>query len=990
MAEAARNTNISTDSSRLKKTNAVSFPRSGHHLLVNCLTKYFSGNLSFENTHGTESTNQIIHANNLHYCDYYKHCRQVPCSDEQVNFQKNHDFGLFVAHEQKQFKLNQEEFKKDNRKNYIIQYRELPVDSAVSEYNRRIENASFFKAKINDSPDFFSAFNSDFLEYWRRFINKWVLNPPKNAIVFSYEDLISDPFATLSRVITFLSDDEIDVAWLKQVISTMDISKKHSIQHFKYFDPYLSELNLKAHKNLQYKLKNARTENPGKYLDIKKEPISLMKAQENKDISLEENKSSTALYEKSLIYEKAIESLEESLNSKIDIIRLQQDKLDLLRNQLDLVKTEKNTLENQWNSRSFADNETKVQLASIKTKLEQALEEKNAIEEKSRKLQEELSTLKNTKSEAEQDKLSLEKALEASNQKLDSLESSKQQKNRDYESLREQYDTLEAKYVELKEKSQNNAIDAGEIKKYKKKLKKLKTELKKNKALKKQSNKYKSKLKKAESRILEINTQLQKNQAEIQGLNSSRLEREEIIRSLEGRLLESQSELELKMRDLDKLKKENESQQQNFTRVQQQNSDIRNEQVKNLTRLNNQVTALENYLEASRRELEESKSKTENALSQLKERNASLENLKNINSDLEARLNERSEITRSLEKSLAELNDEISAKEALRQEEQKKSENLRSRLEAEQNSNTQLNQRINTLESKLEVQELEKKRKQEHIFTLENYLEKEKKEKEFIQDNLRNQALEYLRKLDSTSHDLKNRKIASEQLTQRVGSLEEQLEASSREIVSLRQAYEQALGEKSELLQSFVTQIGEIENLNNQLDSLEEDKLAAEDESRDLKSRIMTLQDSKNLLIRKNKIYEQSLDNLDKHYRSSLSENKSLHEAIRELELKNEVLAQLKDELSSKKIALLNTKHFLEDLLDVNSLDLYTRSKEMNRLRAQIKEKEFDFDAVQNHVINLNSEILKIKNSYSWKIGYRFTRIIYRFFRWVPFIRKRL
>src|SRR5688572_24745728 len=71
-------------SNRLIPTLCVSPPRSGHHLLTNYLFKYFSGDVTFSDLAGHETAyraKEIIAAGPLYYCEYYNHCRRIPCID---------------------------------------------------------------------------------------------------------------------------------------------------------------------------------------------------------------------------------------------------------------------------------------------------------------------------------------------------------------------------------------------------------------------------------------------------------------------------------------------------------------------------------------------------------------------------------------------------------------------------------------------------------------------------------------------------------------------------------------------------------------------------------------------------------------------------------------------------------------------------------------------------------------------------------------------
>ena len=58
----------------MQKIQNISLPRSGHHLLVRCLTQ--------------------IYKDQLNYCEFYTHCRKTPCRDPATNLQKKPRFQI--------------------------------------------------------------------------------------------------------------------------------------------------------------------------------------------------------------------------------------------------------------------------------------------------------------------------------------------------------------------------------------------------------------------------------------------------------------------------------------------------------------------------------------------------------------------------------------------------------------------------------------------------------------------------------------------------------------------------------------------------------------------------------------------------------------------------------------------------------------------------------------------------------------------------------
>lgn len=200
----------------------VSFPRSGHHLLVNLLLKYFSKNINYQNTDGPrthEVCKNVLQAGDFRYCEFYQHCQQTPCSDLKINFQKNHDFDLKLK--------NVFNFK------YIIQYRHA-LGSLVSWYMIMVE-----KEEIEDSKEAWEFFVYQKIIFWKKFTQKWVLkNKHPNILYLSYEALLKHPQEKLEEVINFIRPETtINLKLIEKIIHTQKIRALRQLNSFKYFDP---------------------------------------------------------------------------------------------------------------------------------------------------------------------------------------------------------------------------------------------------------------------------------------------------------------------------------------------------------------------------------------------------------------------------------------------------------------------------------------------------------------------------------------------------------------------------------------------------------------------------------------------------------------------------------------------------------------------------------------------------------------------------------
>ncbi len=203
---------------KIEKVACITYPRSGHHLLVNALLRYFSENLRYPEVKDSTRCTNVFQAGKLYYCEYYDHCRQHPCTDDRANFLKNHDFNLDLI---------------CNIKKQIIQIRN-PIESIVSYYKYH------YGPDITTKDDWL-AFASEKAEYWKQFVNKWVVsNCRENLITVNYSELIASPVNILRKVISFLDPScNVKLHFLKKVIKSLSISPKSSLDDFCYHDESL-------------------------------------------------------------------------------------------------------------------------------------------------------------------------------------------------------------------------------------------------------------------------------------------------------------------------------------------------------------------------------------------------------------------------------------------------------------------------------------------------------------------------------------------------------------------------------------------------------------------------------------------------------------------------------------------------------------------------------------------------------------------------------
>jgi hypothetical protein len=164
----------------------VSWPRSGHHLLVNLLRAYFGKGFG--------------------YCEFYSPqldcCRSVPCARrDRIHLTKNHDFDLTLPQLEGQ--------------KYLIQYRDF-IPSVVSNYE-------LFLMSHPDQPDTrdtFAAFAGTEFGRHRAFMRRWVQSDfGKAQLQLSYEQLVTYPHDCLRLAVWWVDPGQpIDEARIERVV----------------------------------------------------------------------------------------------------------------------------------------------------------------------------------------------------------------------------------------------------------------------------------------------------------------------------------------------------------------------------------------------------------------------------------------------------------------------------------------------------------------------------------------------------------------------------------------------------------------------------------------------------------------------------------------------------------------------------------------------------------------------------------------------------
>jgi hypothetical protein len=199
-----------------RKIKCMTFPRSGHRLLVSMLRQYFF------NGEPVARENGLYVSDVFTYCPNYGHCRAHPCSDARTNFQKDHDFELdtpisaTMAH--------------------VVQYRH-PVNSLISWY-------VFALARKNiprDSRRSWERFARMQITFWKGFVDKWVLGPVPNRVAIRYEAFVERPEEQLRAVLGAFGAP-VDEGRARAAVRAMDVGFKNQARDFRYFDPGYSAL----------------------------------------------------------------------------------------------------------------------------------------------------------------------------------------------------------------------------------------------------------------------------------------------------------------------------------------------------------------------------------------------------------------------------------------------------------------------------------------------------------------------------------------------------------------------------------------------------------------------------------------------------------------------------------------------------------------------------------------------------------------------------
>lgn len=195
----------------------VSWPRSGHHMLVRLLQLYFGNSFGYCQFYGTDQT-----------C-----CKTAPCTRHDIHLSKSHDFDLDLPQ------------RSDRR--YLIQYRDF-LPSAVSNFELHVRSGG------EDSRDSFLRLTSEDFGRYLGFIERWVRSPfAQDQTVLRYEDLLSDPERAFAEIVAQIDpthavdreairlavrsvDGEKIEAGTVQRLDKSGVHKARELHDFRYYD----------------------------------------------------------------------------------------------------------------------------------------------------------------------------------------------------------------------------------------------------------------------------------------------------------------------------------------------------------------------------------------------------------------------------------------------------------------------------------------------------------------------------------------------------------------------------------------------------------------------------------------------------------------------------------------------------------------------------------------------------------------------------------
>lgn len=190
-----------------RKFVSVSLPRSGHHLLMRILDRYFQ--------------------ERFHYCEFYTIddcCKAIPCvrqhGKEAIFVQKTHDFEFETPILPSQA--------------YLVQVRHI-VPQILSHFDYWARDP---RSTDRDSIDCFRSFAVDRLRYYKSFFERWVYGATAgNVKLVVYDRILSRPIDEIAGVAGFvLGHARLDLSRLIGAIDEAHIAPQNDFRGHRYYE----------------------------------------------------------------------------------------------------------------------------------------------------------------------------------------------------------------------------------------------------------------------------------------------------------------------------------------------------------------------------------------------------------------------------------------------------------------------------------------------------------------------------------------------------------------------------------------------------------------------------------------------------------------------------------------------------------------------------------------------------------------------------------
>lgn len=191
----------------MRKIQCISFPRSGHHLLVDLLATYLGNELVYADRYGAYD----IHGRPVDPAHPHRPGPPRGFAQEPLaTLEKNHDFNLDTV----------------PTCPVLVQIR-APVPAIVSWFCIERDEG---RSDTRTEWEHFARTKADF---YRRFKSRWI---DTDAMILDYDTLVAAPLRALLDVLGY-AYAVIDIERAAAVVSSFDIRPRNSIENFKWYDP---------------------------------------------------------------------------------------------------------------------------------------------------------------------------------------------------------------------------------------------------------------------------------------------------------------------------------------------------------------------------------------------------------------------------------------------------------------------------------------------------------------------------------------------------------------------------------------------------------------------------------------------------------------------------------------------------------------------------------------------------------------------------------